>query len=57
MEGIYHPALILLGFLLVAIGVYVLARLVSTAYFRAKRDFLSGFVTQGKDKGNGEEDE
>ncbi len=55
MEGIYQPALILLGFIVGAIGVYVLARLVSTAYFRAKRDFLSDLVTHGKDKDNEEE--
>ena len=49
--------LLLLTFVLGAIGVYVLARFVFTAYFRAKRDFLCNFATHGKDEDDGKEDE
>ncbi len=45
-----------LALILVPIGVYVLARFVFTAYFRAKKDFLCDLATNGKDQDNGEEE-
>ena len=51
--GIYWTTLALI---LVPIGVYVLARFVFTAYFRAKKDFLCDLATNGKDQDNGEEE-
>jgi len=45
-----------LAIIVVPIGVYVLARFVFTAYFRAKRDFLYDLVIRGKEQDDAEDE-
>jgi len=45
-----------LALILAPFGVYVLARFVFTAYFRAKRDFLYNLVIRGKEQDDAEDE-
>ena len=56
MEGFSLSIVVLISFVLLAVAVYILARFVFTAYFRAKKDFLCDLATNGKDQDNGEEE-